>query len=453
MSAPVQPRPFTSREEVNQKILTLRQTFQQGRTKDIRWRKWQLKQLYWMIEDNEAQIVQALNKDLGRHEFETMAADIAGVKGDIVEHIKHLEEWVADEHPNSGFLFSTLGSTVIRKEPLGLVLIIAAWNFPILLCFQPLVAAIASGCTAIVKPSEITQNAQDLVCQLMSKYLDPSYYTAVTGGVKETGYILSQKFDHIFFTGSTPVAKHVAKAAAIHLTPTVLELGGQGPAIVTKSADIDMAAKRISYAKFVNAGQICLSVNHVFVDPEVHTTFVQRLIYWHKKFSGGKDSGNQMANIVDDRNFKRLETMLQESLGEVVLGGSGNKHLLQFDATVIDNTTLSDSLLQTELFGPLLPVIVASSQDACHSISNMPHPLAIYIFSNAEAEIDYSKLQFYLHICSRVLTQVPVLDHTLSGGVSINDVFMHASAPDTPFGGVGKSTCLSSSSSLIDLFR
>ncbi|KAF5688646.1 aldehyde dehydrogenase (NAD+) [Fusarium denticulatum] len=318
--------------------------------------------MWWMLVDNEKAITEALAADLGRHEFEALTSV-----------------------SSTGFLMGTLGKARIRKEPLGVVLVIGAWNFPFLFTLQPVIAAITAGCCVVVKPSELSVASQNLMQDFVGRYLDPEAIRRVTGGPQETTKLLELKFNHIFFTGSTKVAKFVAAAAAKHLTPTVLELGGQGPAIVTAKADLDLAAKRIAYAKFLNAGQICLSVNHVFVDPEVHDAFVQRLHYWTQQFSSGESS--HMCKIVNKRNFDRL----------------------------------SDSLLSEELFGPICPVIKATYQDAVRQTNSGPHPLAIYIFNSDRSEINH------------------VLQNTISGGVTINDVLMHYGVPGAPFGGVGDS--------------
>jgi len=261
---------YTSAEQVEEGYTTLFRTFSTGRTKNLAWRKWQLKQCWWMMEDNEAEILSALKKDLNRHDFESHAADLLGMRQDILEHIKHLEEWAADSKPDAGFIFGTLGKATIRKEPLGVALIIGAWNFPFLLLLQPMLGAIAAGCCVMLKPSELALASQALLVDLIPRYLDTSAIRIVTGGPQETGKILELRFNHIFFTGSGVVAKYVTAAAAKHLTPTVLELGGQGPAIITKSANVDLAAKRVAYGKFLNAGQICLTVNHVFAEPEIY---------------------------------------------------------------------------------------------------------------------------------------------------------------------------------------
>jgi aldehyde dehydrogenase (NAD+) len=247
---------FTPVDEFETVYQILQETFRSGRTKSIRWRKWQLKQIWWMIEDNEQKIIDALAADLNRHPFESYASDLYGIKSDILEHINHVEEWASDEQLwEAGIIMGKFGKARIRKEPLGVALIIGAWNFPFLLLIQPVIAAVTAGCCVLMKPSELAVASQKLLQTLVAQYLDPSAIGLVTGGPSETAYILERKFDHIFFTGSSKIARHITSAAAKHLTPTVLELGGQGPAIVTESADVDLAAKRIAYAKFLNAGQ------------------------------------------------------------------------------------------------------------------------------------------------------------------------------------------------------
>ncbi|KAH6616459.1 Aldehyde/histidinol dehydrogenase [Boeremia exigua] len=411
---------YSSRDDIDKAVRILRATFRSGRTKDLKYRKWQLKQLYWLVADNHEAIIDALHKDLGRPEFETRL-NIKGMQDDIVYHIKHFERWARGETPKSGFIFSNVGRTHLRAEPRGLVFIIGPWNFPDTLTITPLAAAISAGCTALIKPSELAANFTDLFVKLAPKYLDSESYALVTGAASETQYMLSHKFDHIFFTGSTPVAKHVAAAAAKHLTPTVLELGGQCPAIVTKTANVDLAAKRIAAAKFMNAGQICLSVNHVFIDPKVHDDFINRLKHWNQSFTSNGES-DAMCTIINDRNFGRLEGLLNKTQGNVVYGGSGHdRNLLKLKTTVVDNVGLGDSLLSEELFGPLLPIMEADSKQAVEMINNLPHPLGLYIFSHDQSEIDY------------------VLDNTLSGGVTINDTLLHAGVPEVPFGGVGDS--------------
>ncbi|GAB7354595.1 hypothetical protein MBLNU459_g5037t2 [Dothideomycetes sp. NU459] len=409
---------YTSAKEFDQIYSTLNATFKSGKTKSLAWRKWQLKQLWWMVEDNEDAIVQALSSDLNRHKFESYAADIHSLKSDILEHIKNLERWAADEYvEGAGFIMGTLGKARIRKEPLGVGLIIGAWNFPFLLVLQPLIAAVTAGCCVLMKPSELATASQNLLLKLTKEYLDPAAISLITGGPKETAYVLEHKFDHIFFTGSSKIARFVTAAAAKHLTPTVLELGGQGPAIVAKSANVDLAAKRISYAKFLNAGQICLSVNHVFVDPDVYAEFIDRLAFWNKTFLSEGD----MCQIVNERNFDRLAGLLKMSRGRKIETGQSDRSTCRMQPTIVADVKPDDAIMTEELFGPIAPIIKATYQQAYSMIQSMPHPLAIYIFSNKQSEVD------------------EILDNTISGGVTINDVMMHASVHGAPFGGVGES--------------
>lgn len=394
MSPKTRSSKYSTKDEIKSARDTLIQTFKSGKTKDIRWRKWQLKQLWWMINDNEDEILSALSADLGRHELESHLTDLTAIKADIILHIKNVEAWAKDEIPDAGFIFGTLGKARVRNEPRGVALVIGTWNFPIVVCLCPLVAAIAAGNCVIVKPSEVAEESERLMAELIPKYLDPEAVRCITGAVAETTYILTLQFDHIFFTGAASVGRYIAAAAAKHLTPIVLELGGQAPAIVTANADVDLAAKRIASAKFLNAGQICLSVNHVFVDPKIHAEFVGRVRYWNEQFEGKKGEESQMATIVSPRHYERLTRLLKGTNGDVVYGGTGSIEKLALRPTVIDNCDMNDSLLSEELFGPLLPIVKADYQTACSTLLDMPHPLAIYIFSKKKDEVNYSTVPF-----------------------------------------------------------
>lgn len=237
----------------------------------------------------------------------------------------------------------TLSKARIRKEPLGVALIIGAWNFPFTLLLSPMVAAISAGCCVMLKPSELAISSQNLLSKLIPKYLDQNAIRIATGGPVETARILEHKFNHIFFTGSNKVARYITAAAAKHLTPTVLELGGQGPAIVTSSADIDLAAKRIALGKFLNAGQICLSINHVFVDPLVHDEFVQRLGHWFDIYLKGP-KGDHITKIVNERNYDRLVSLLEKSDGKVAYGGKMDREQKFMAPTVVTGISMKGEL-------------------------------------------------------------------------------------------------------------
>lgn len=330
---------YTSPHDLDEAYSTLLATFTTGRTKSLAWRKWQLKQFWWMIVDNEERIIQALHDDLHRHPMESKNIDIHGLKVEIMEHITHLEEWAADEIPDAGFIFGTLGKARVRKEPLGVALIIGAWNFPIALTLQPAVSATAAGCCVMLKPSELSKASEKLLKELVSTYMDPTAVRLVTGGPGETGEILKLRFDHVFFTGSSKVARYITQATAKHLTPTVLELGGQGPAIVCASADVDVAAKRIAWVKWMNAGQICLSVNHVFADAAIHDAFVERLKYWNETFEADSEN-EQMCRIVNESNFDRLTGMLEKTRGDRVYGGRTDRASKYIQPTIFTNINM-----------------------------------------------------------------------------------------------------------------
>ncbi|KAJ6272161.1 Aldehyde/histidinol dehydrogenase [Bipolaris maydis] len=342
----------------------LNESFASGKTKSIKWRKWQLKQPWWMIEDNEREIQEALTSDLGRHEMENWTTDFMGLKMDILHHINNVEKWVETTPvPGSGIV-GWIGRARIRGEPRGV-----------------------------------------------------SCIRLVTGGPEETTRFLERKFDYIFFTGSTKIARFIAAAAAKHLTPTTLELGGQCPAFVTKTADIELSAKRIALVKFTNAGQICLTANHVLVDPAVHDAFVARLEHWTREFA----ATGHMCRIINKRNHDRLTSLLDKSSGTIIRCGEAPAVDCRMAPVIVTNVKPTDAIMSEELFGPICPVIPCTIDDAIAVTNSLPKPLALYIFSSDKNETDY------------------IQDRTLSGGVTINDTLFPAGVPNAPFGGVGES--------------
>lgn len=236
----------------------MRGAFASGTTKNKEWRRRQLKRAWWMIEDNKKRICDALYTDLHKHYQEAYIGDCGNIQADILRTLKKLDEWTKDERPEKSDPLNFLGRTTVRKEPLGVTLIIGAWNFPVSLLLQPMVAAIAAGCAVILKPSDVTSATQDVLMEIVPQYMDRDAIRCVSAGPQEMGYILEHRFDHIFYTGSPNIAKIIHAAAAKHLTPVTLELGGQCPAIVAESANLDLAAKHIAVTKFMNAGQVGL---------------------------------------------------------------------------------------------------------------------------------------------------------------------------------------------------
>ncbi|TPX14057.1 uncharacterized protein E0L32_000451 [Thyridium curvatum] len=404
-------RPYTSADEVAAAHAALVRTFAAGRTKDLRWRKWQLKQLWWMFDDNERAIAQALALDMGRPELEARV-EVAQVKAEILLHLDHLEEWAADEPVReAGFLLGTLGGARVRREPRGVALLIGAWNMPFKVTLAPLVAAVSAGCCAVVKPSELAVASQNIMADLAARYLDPEAVRVVTGGAAETGGILELPFDHVFYTGSGRVGRLVAAAAARHLTPTVMELGGTNPAVVTASADVDLAAKRIAFAKRALAGQICTTVNHIFADPAVHDELVERLAYWTRELC--KDDEGRLQEVsqtVSERHYERVTRLLESTKGTVHRAHEPDSKRNLIAPTTVSDIGPDDPIMSEELFAPVCAVLKATCQEAVAKIN-----------SKDRAEINY------------------ILDNTSSGGVTINDTFFHGLVEGAPFGGVGGS--------------
>ncbi|OGM46104.1 aldehyde dehydrogenase [Aspergillus bombycis] len=399
--------PFSSATDFDDALASVRTSFAHGKTKDKKWRKRQLQQAWWMVEDNKERMQEALHKDLNKHAQEALPFEVAGCQADILNTLEHLDEWTRDEKPERASPLNFLGGATVRKEPKGVALIIGAWNFPFTLLLGPLFDAIAAGCAVIVKPSDVATASQDLLMEIIPKYLDSDAIRSV--------------------------AKFITAAAAKHLTPVTLELGGQGPAIVCPSADIELSAKRIAATKFMNAGQkgtkcvgfnqICLNVNHVFVHPSVRREFVDHLKKYFDLFLGGdrETLPAYYTHIINERNFNRLERMLQNTSGNVVYSGQRNREDLSFGPTIVTDIEVGDSLLSEELFGPILPIIEADLDTAISVINSMEHPLAIYGFSQQQKDKD------------RILAE------TLSGGVTFNDCMLHVAAKGAPFGGVGQS--------------
>ena len=392
-------------------------------TRDLQYRLKQLRSLYWGLKDEEPALNEALKLDLGKSAFEAYLAEVGWVLNDILFMSKNLERFMKDEKAEDMDLTNKLLSPRIRKDPLGAVLIIGAYNFPLQLSLGPLVGAIAAGCTAVLKPSENAPNAARIMQHVVESSLDPEAYQVVQGAVPETTALLEQKWDKIFYTGNATVGKIVAKKAAETLTPVTLELGGRNPAIVTKSADPRLAARRLIWAKLMNAGQVCVSQNYILVDEEILPALLQHIEITLKEFHPKGSQGNKdYGKIINERQWLRLKQMLDSTSGKVVFGGTTDQSSLFFEPTVVQVSDSSDPLLQDESFGPLIPILPVKDLDAAIATANAIHatPLGIYPFGT-KAETD------------------KILSQTRSGGASVNDGFYHASIPTLAFGGVGDS--------------
>lgn len=401
-------------------VQSLRDRFERGVTKPIEWRLQQLDGLMRFIEQREAEILAALRADLGKPELEALAAEIAFVRNDIKHTKKHLAEWMKPKKVSTPWQIQPAQST-IQHEPLGVVLIISPWNYPFQLLLAPLVGAIAAGNCALLKPSEVAPATAALIARWIPRYLDETAIKVVEGGIPETTEVLAQRFDHIFYTGNGTVGRIVMTAAAKHLTPVTLELGGKSPCIVDRTADLDVAAKRIVWGKFFNAGQTCVAPDYVLVEASVHDALVSKLATTIRRFFGDDpQKSDNYARIVNERHHARLLPLLES--GEIAIGGEHDVTDRYIAPTVLKNVSADSLVMADEIFGPILPVLSVPDLDsAIRFVRERPKPLALYVFSSSKSN------------------QSAVLDGTSSGGAVINHVVWHLAVPDLPFGGVGES--------------
>ncbi|MHC0064584.1 aldehyde dehydrogenase [Nostoc sp. UIC 10890] len=409
----------TELSNVSEIIQNQREFFQTGKTKDITFRIEQLKTLKQAIIEHEQAIVEALQTDLHKPEVETYITEISVVK-EIDYVIKHLQNWSKPKKASVSWDFFSY-SARIYAEPLGVVLIIGPWNYPFQLIISPLIGAIAAGNCAILKPSEIASHTSDIVAKIIAKYFDPAYIAVVEGGVEASQKLLAEKFDHIFFTGGTAVGKIIMAAAAKHLTPVTLELGGKSPCIVDTDIKLEHTVRRIAWGKFINAGQTCIAPDYLLVNKKIKKDLIDGLEKSLREFYGDNPVNSpDYARIISEKHFDRLVNFLKD--GEVIIGGENQPSERYIAPTVIDHVSLEDSVMQEEIFGPILPVIEYTDiAEAIALINSRPKPLALYLFSQDKN------------------LQKRVLQETSSGGVCINDTVMQVGVSSLPFGGVGDS--------------
>ena len=296
---------------------------------------------------------------------------------------KNLEKWMKDESAPDIPLTNSLLNPRIRKEPLGTVLVIGAYNFPVQLSLGPLIGAISAGCTGVLKPSEVSPNAAMVLKKIVEEYLDPSAYAVVNGAIPETTALLNEKWDKIFYTGNSQVGTIIAKKAAETLTPVCLELGGRNPAIVTKNADPRLAARRLVWGKLHNAGQVCISQNYIMVEKEILPAFIEQLKIALKEFyPGGQKASPDYARIVNNRHFHRIKKMVDDSRGKILIGGEMDESDNFIEITVVQVDDINDSMIVDESFGPLMPLLAVDNVDEAIRIANTVHstPLGLYPF-------------------------------------------------------------------------
>lgn len=394
--------------------------FQSGATRPLDFRRAQLNKLLVALDLHEAELLAALQADLRKSPDQAYATEIALVQAEIRHALKYLRRWTSPQRGRTPWFVSPARGWV-QPEPFGVALIFSPWNYPLQLLFAPLVSAIAAGNCAVLKPSEIAPHTADMMVRLIRENFAEKFISIVTGGVDVAEALLRERFDKIFFTGGTQAGRAVMTAAARHLTPVTLELGGKCPAIVCADAPIQLAARRIAWGKFLNAGQTCVAPDFVLVERSVRDAFVAALQKSLLEFYGDDPSQSKdLGRIVNQRHFDRLVNYLRD--GKIVHGGNHDTKNLFIAPTILAGVSLDSSVMQEEIFGPILPILEFDKlDDALASLRLRPTPLALYVFTR-DRDIE-----------TRVLTEVR------SGGACVNDVVSHVVGTGLPFGGLGES--------------
>lgn len=403
-------------------VASVHAVFNSGRTKPLEWRRAQLRGIIAFATENEDAIIAALAADLRRPTFDAVAQEVLLLVTEAREALAHLSSWSADEAVDTPLMLAPATSHV-RKEPFGVVLVIAPWNYPIMLSLAPLVSALAAGNACILKPSEVAPASAALLGALLHKYLDKWAVSIVQGGVEETSALLRERFDMILYTGNGNVGRIVATAAAKHLTPTILELGGKNPAFVDSSADLRGAARAIIHGRCTNAGQICLAPDYVLVEAGAEAALIAELKKAITSFYGSDPKTSpHLARIVNARHWARVNALLVDSKKSVVAGGEADVSDLYIAPTLIRDPPANATIWQDEVFGPLLCVKpVRDLAEAAAFVNARDKPLALYIFSTRWG------------VAEKAMTLMQ------SGGVTLNGTLLHIAVPSLPFGGVGAS--------------
>ena len=395
-----------------------RDYYMTGATRPLEFRLESLRKLQKSVRENEKQICDALLKDLNKHPFESYMAEVGMVLDEVKFHIRHLRRWIKDQVvPTPLVHFPAVSFT--SPEPYGVALIMSPWNYPILLCLDPLIGAISAGNCAVIKPSAYTPATSQVIADIVKAIYPPEYITVVQGGRQENTALLEQKFDYIFFTGSISVGKAVMEAAAKHLTPVTLELGGKSPAIVDASADLKLAAKRIAFGKLLNGGQTCVAPDYVLVEASVRDTLIKNFReVLAEKFPNGDYSDH--VRIVNERHYQEKKALLEGQT--IAFGGVFDDERHTLEPTVLIDVDPESPVMQEEIFGPILPVLTWTKlEEAIAFVRSRPKPLALYLFTGKQE------------------AERKVLDNCSFGGGCINDTVIHLATTHMGFGGVGLS--------------
>lgn len=395
-----------------------RKFYLSGATRSHSFRMEALTKLKQALQKNESLLVEAMQTDLNKSESESFLCEIGMVLDELKYHQKHLRAWMKERRirPSKAQL---PGKCFISPEPYGVTLIMAPWNYPVNLCFVPLIGAISAGNTAVLKPSAYARATSSAIAKVITDTFPPEYITVVEGGRQQNTALLEEKFDYIFFTGSPEVGRIVMAAAAKHLTPVTLELGGKSPVIVDETANIRLAAKRIAFGKVVNAGQTCIAPDYLLIHEQVKESFIKEFAKALAEFFPGAKM-DPMCTIITPKHYERLKGLMAGE--KILLGGKYDDTRRLIEPTLLDGITLASPIMQEEIFGPLLPILTFKELEECiNVIRSLPRPLAFYLFSENPQ------------------TQRLFLEKISFGGGCINDTIMHFPNPRLPFGGVGNS--------------
>ncbi|KOV35185.1 aldehyde dehydrogenase [Streptomyces sp. XY431] len=401
-------------------VTRLRATFDSGRTKPLARRLDRLAALRSMLTEQTEVFQQALAADLGKSAAQAYRTEIGFTLNELDHTVAHLEEWLRPKPADVPGFFRPASARVVR-DPLGVVLVVAPWNYPLQLALVPLVGALAAGNTVVVKPSELAPATSAAMARLLPRYLGPDTVAVVEGAVPETTALLEQRFDHIFYTGNGAVGRIVMAAAARHLTPVTLELGGKSPVVVEPGADLAVTANRIAQGKFLNAGQTCVAPDYVLAIGESATALERHLADAVRELLGDDPAAApEYGRIVNDRHFDRLTALLDD--GRVVTGGGHDRGERYLAPTVLADVSPDAPVMRAEIFGPILPIVAVPDLDAAIAfINERDKPLALYAFTESER------------------TKRRLTEETSSGALSFGLPVSHLAMPDLPFGGVGES--------------
>ncbi|MGW0599264.1 aldehyde dehydrogenase family protein [Streptomyces sp. NPDC002776] len=402
-------------------VARLRAAFRTGRTKPVEWRVTQLRRLRAMLTENAPELAAALRADLGKSATEAQRTEIGFTVREIDHTLDHLDGWLRPEPAPVPDHLGADARAWTQYDPLGVVLVIAPWNYPAQLLLTPLLGALAAGNAVVAKPSELAPATSAVLARLLREYLDPEAVAVVEGGVPETTALLAERFDHIFYTGNGTVGRIVMRAAAQHLTPVTLELGGKSPAFVDRDADLKVVADRLAAGKFLNAGQTCVAPDYVLTDPATAAALEPELVRAVESLYGTDPAASpEYGRIVNERHFDRLSGLLDS--GRVVVGGSGDRASKYLAPTVLADVDPASPVMSEEIFGPILPIVTVPGLDeAIGFINDRDKPLALYVFTESDE------------------TRRRIAAETSSGGLGLGLPLAHLTVSDLPFGGVGES--------------